>query len=92
MFIKNFKQLQAFALKRLLTSPFQECAREQYLRRLWHNNEQVKAEIFRLSAKLEEQNDDIKVKLMAKNLLISQLEDKIDRLNRKCEEDIKRRV
>jgi predicted RNase H-like nuclease (RuvC/YqgF family) len=74
------------------TSSFHECAREQYLRHLWHDNEQLKDEISALSAKLEKQNNDIQLKLMAKTLLIKQHESKIERLNRKCEEDIKKRV
>lgn len=78
-------------LKHLSTS-FQECAGDRYLQRLWHHNEQLKEEIFVLSAKLEEQNRDIQLKLTAKNLLINQNEAKIERLNRKCEEDLKKRV
>lgn len=91
-FIMHLKQLQASTLERMSTLPFRECAREQYLRHLWHHNEQVKAEISALSANIEEQNNDIKLKLMAKTLLIKQHEAKIERLNRKCEEDIKKRV
>ena len=78
-------------LKHLSTS-FQECARDRYLQRLWHYNKQLNEEISVLSAKLEEQNRDIQLKLTAKNLLINQHEVKIERLNRKCEEDLKRRV
>jgi hypothetical protein len=74
------------------TSPFRECARERYLRHLWHHNEQVKSEISILSAKLKEQNTDIQQKLMAKKLLINQHTAKIERLNRKCKENIKKRV
>jgi predicted RNase H-like nuclease (RuvC/YqgF family) len=85
------KQLQAYMLKHLSTS-FHECARERYLQRLWHHNEQVKAEISVLSAKLEEQDRDIQLKLTAKDLLINQHEAKIERLNRQCEDNLKRRV
>jgi hypothetical protein len=92
MFIKNLKQLQASILERMSTPPFREQAREQYLRHLWHRNEQVKAELSALSAKTGEQNNDIQLKLMVKTLLIKQYEAKIERLNRKCEEDIKKRV
>jgi predicted RNase H-like nuclease (RuvC/YqgF family) len=74
------------------TSSFHECAREKYLRHLCHHNEQLKDEISALSAKMEKQNNDIQLKLMAKTLLIKQHESKIERLNRKCEEDIKKRV
>jgi ABC-type Zn2+ transport system substrate-binding protein/surface adhesin len=74
------------------TPPCHEHAREQYLCHLWHHNEQVKAEISDLSAKMEEQNKDIKLKLMAKTLLIKQHEAKIERLNRNCDEDVKKRV
>jgi hypothetical protein len=92
MFIKHLKQLQASTLERMSTPPFRDRAREQYFRRLWHHNEQVKADISALSAKVEEQNNDIQLRLMAKTLLIKQHEAKIERLNRKCEEDIKKRV
>jgi len=91
IFIQHMKQLQAYMLKHLSTS-FQECARDRYLQRLWHYNKQLNEEISVLSAKLEEQNRDIQLKLTAKNLLINQHEVKIERLNRKCEEDLKRRV
>jgi predicted RNase H-like nuclease (RuvC/YqgF family) len=92
MFIKHLKQLQVYTVERLSTSPIHECARERYLRHLWHHNEQVKAEIEILSAKLEEQNNDIQQKLVVKNLLINQHKAKIERLNRKCNEDMKKRV
>lgn len=62
------------------------------MQRLWHHNEQLKEDMSVLSAKLEEQNRDIQLKLTAKNLLINQHETKIERLSRKCEEDLKRRV
>ena len=62
------------------------------MQRLWHHNEQLKEENSVLSAKLEEQNRDIQLKLTAKNLLINQHGAKIERLNKKCEEDLKRRV
>lgn len=62
------------------------------MRHLCHHNEQLKDEISALSAKMEKQNNDIQLKLMAKTLLIKQHESKIERLNRKCEEDIKKRV
>jgi predicted RNase H-like nuclease (RuvC/YqgF family) len=91
MFIQHMKQLQAYMLKHLSTS-FHECARERYLQRLWHHNEQVKSEISALTVKLDEQNRDMQLKLTAKNLLISQHEAKIERLNRQCEENLKRRV
>jgi predicted RNase H-like nuclease (RuvC/YqgF family) len=92
MFIKHLKQLQVSTLERMSTPPFREHAREQYLRHLWHHNEQVKAEISALSAKMQEQNKNLKLKLMAKTLLIKQHEAKIERLNKKCEEDIKKTV
>jgi predicted RNase H-like nuclease (RuvC/YqgF family) len=90
-FIQRMKQLQAYMLKHLSTS-FQECARERYLQRLCKHNEQVKAEISVLTTKLEEQNRDIQLKLTAKNLLVNQHEAKIERLNRKCEENLKKRA
>jgi hypothetical protein len=74
------------------TSQFHDCAREQYFHYLWHHNEQVKTDISALSAKMEKQNNDVQLKLMAKALLIKQHEAKIERLNMKCEEDMKKKV
>ncbi|XP_021938054.1 IQ domain-containing protein D isoform X2 [Zootermopsis nevadensis] len=92
IFIKHLKQLKAYTIKCLSTLPINECVRERYLRHLWHHNEQVKAEISIVSAKLEEQNNDTQQKLMAKNLLINQHKAKIERLNKKCNEDMKKIV
>ena len=86
------KQLENSAMERLSTSPLQHLAKEQALRRIWNRNEAAKQEIAYLSRYLEEQNNELQLKIMAKNLMINQHEGKIQRLNKRCKDDLRNRV
>ncbi|KAJ4436912.1 hypothetical protein ANN_17044 [Periplaneta americana] len=91
-FLTHIKNLQVYTMTNISTTPLEEHAREKYLRRIWHHNEQLKEDISLFSTKLEEQYNEIQFKVIAKKLLINQYESKIERVNKKCKDDIRKRV
>ncbi|PSN46678.1 hypothetical protein C0J52_06387 [Blattella germanica] len=86
-FIKYLKRLQAFGKEHLSMSPLQQLDKEEELHRIWNDNEVAKQEISKIVKYLEEQNNELQLKMMAKNLMINQHEGKIERLNKNYESE-----
>ncbi|KAJ9596912.1 hypothetical protein L9F63_012037, partial [Diploptera punctata] len=91
-FLHYFKKFQDYCVEHLCTSMHEQQAKDEQLRKLWNQNEDAKQEIENLSKLLDEQNQDLKSKVAAKDLMIHFNEGAADRLNRKCKNDIRKKV